>query len=191
MKFKALMLVLLLFAGCGIAVADEQAAGQEEVVTADTNNYAAMAAEAQQKVAEHLAVKQYWNQQAIEAYWRADFERRAEEWRQEQAAKRAQEAARRRQEPPSWRAGHGPGLFPDKSHQRCGGDLPPCWVMNRESGGSTSAYNPTGCSGRGCYGKWQCDPRTCDGTGSEAEQDAEARRVWDGGRGCAHWNACG
>lgn len=78
------------------------------------------------------------------------------------------------------------------SSGRCGGDLPPCWVMRRESGpsGSISAYNPTGCSGRGCYGKWQCDPRTCDGTGSEAEQDAEARRVWNNGKGCSHWNAC-
>lgn len=75
---------------------------------------------------------------------------------------------------------------------RCGGDLPPCWVMRRESGpnGDPNAFNPTGCHGRGCYGKWQCDPRTCDGTGTEAEQDAEARRVWDGGRGCRHWDAC-
>lgn len=72
----------------------------------------------------------------------------------------------------------------------CGGDLPPCWVMKRESGGNINAYNPTGCSGRGCYGKWQCDPRTCDGTGTEEEQDAEARRVWDNGRGCSHWAAC-
>lgn len=72
----------------------------------------------------------------------------------------------------------------------CGGDLPPCWVMMRESGGDPNAYNPDGCSGNGCYGKWQCDPGTCDGTGSEEEQDAEARRVWDGGRGCQHWDAC-
>lgn len=73
---------------------------------------------------------------------------------------------------------------------RCGGDLPPCWVMMRESGGNIHAYNPTGCGGRGCYGKWQCDPRSCDGTGTEAEQDAEARRLWDHGRGCSHWAAC-
>lgn len=80
---------------------------------------------------------------------------------------------------PLWENGHA-----------CGGDLPPCWVMMRESGGDPNAYNPDGCGGAGCYGKWQCDPRTCDGTGSEAEQDAEARRVWDDGRGCQHWNAC-
>lgn len=73
----------------------------------------------------------------------------------------------------------------------CGGDLPPCWVMLRESGGDIHAYNPTGCGGRGCRGKWQCDPHTCSGTGSEEQQDAEARALWDHGRGCAHWNACG
>lgn len=80
----------------------------------------------------------------------------------------------------------------------CGGDLPPCWVLDRESGYNDGdpytydihAYNPTGCGGRGCYGKWQCDPRSCDGTGTEAEQDASARALWDGGRGCSHWAAC-
>lgn len=193
MKFKALMLVLLLFAGCGIAIADEQPAAQEEVTTADQTNWHALAADAQQKVSEAEAVQQYLHEQhAIQEYWKADFQRRADEWRAEQAAKRA--AAKRSQKPPAWRAGHGPGLFPDKSRQRCGGDLPPCWVLARESGGNIHAYNPTGCAndrlGPGCSGKWQCSRSTCDGTGSEDQQDAEARRVWDGGRGCAHWNAC-
>jgi hypothetical protein len=73
---------------------------------------------------------------------------------------------------------------------RCGGDLPPCSVMMRESGGDIHAYNPTGCGGRGCRGKWQCDPRTCTGTGTEAEQDAEARALWADGAGCEHWAAC-
>lgn len=78
---------------------------------------------------------------------------------------------------------------------RCGGDLPPCWVMMRESRGNPRAFNPTGCyhaddGSSGCYGKWQCDPRTCDGTGTEEEQDAEARRVWANGAGCSHWAAC-
>lgn len=72
----------------------------------------------------------------------------------------------------------------------CGGDLPPCWVMMRESGGNIHAYNPTGCGGRGCRGKWQCDPRTCSGTGSEEQQDAEARALWRNGAGCSHWQAC-
>lgn len=82
-------------------------------------------------------------------------------------------------------------IAPTSAHGHpCGGDLPPCWVMLRESGGNIHAYNPTGCGGRGCRGKWQCDPRTCSGQGTEAQQDAEARRVWDHGRGCAHWAAC-
>ena len=42
-----------------------------------------------------------------------------------------------------------------------------------------------GCGGRGCFGKWQCDPLSCNGTGTEAEQDAEAARLWAGGKGCA------
>lgn len=85
---------------------------------------------------------------------------------------------------------HAPTRLPGAGSGRCGGDLPPCWVMMRESRGDPNAFNPTGCSGRGCYGKWQFDPRTGNGRGSEAEQDAEARRVWDDGRGCSHWNAC-
>lgn len=70
-------------------------------------------------------------------------------------------------------------------------DLPPCYVMMRESRGDINAYNPTGCGGRGCRGKWQCDPRTCSGTGTEEQQDAEARALWNHGAGCAHWSACG
>jgi hypothetical protein len=62
--------------------------------------------------------------------------------------------------------------------------------MERESGGDINAYNPDGCNGRGCYGKWQFDPRTGDGTGTEEQQDDEARRVWANGAGCEHWGAC-
>lgn len=81
-------------------------------------------------------------------------------------------------------------LAPSRGTGRCGGDLPPCWVMNRESGGNLNAYNPGGCSGRGCYGKWQCDPRTCSGHGTEEQQDAEARALWNNGKGCSNWAAC-
>lgn len=81
----------------------------------------------------------------------------------------------------------------------CGGNLPPCWVLDRESGYNDGnpntydihAYNASGCGGRGCRGKWQCDPGSCSGTGSEEEQDAEAAALWDNGNGCSHWNACG
>lgn len=81
----------------------------------------------------------------------------------------------------------------------CGGDLPPCYVMLRESGGSPTAYNPTGCNGHGCYGKWQFSGEwrchfglSCDiAHWTEAEQDYAARILWDHGRGCRNWSACG
>lgn len=85
----------------------------------------------------------------------------------------------------------------------CGGNLPPCWVLDRETGGtgSPTSYNPTGCyespahskdgrAHRGCKGKWQCSYSTCAGTGTEEQQDSEAAALWDGGKGCHHWAAC-
>lgn len=80
----------------------------------------------------------------------------------------------------------------------CGGALPPCSVMRRESGGDPTAVNATGCGGRGCYGKWQFDPRTSQGLGyaltmdqyPESVQDAAAATLWAGGAGCSHWGAC-
>lgn len=93
----------------------------------------------------------------------------------------------------------------------CGGDLPPCWVLNRESRGNPTAVNPRGCSAHitgGCGGLWQFDPRTWVGCWcpswrsmtyrgyARAEhapaevQNARAREVWRGGAGCGNWDAC-
>lgn len=80
----------------------------------------------------------------------------------------------------------------------CGGDLPPCWVLARESGGDPTAVNPTGCGGHTCGGLWQFDPRTWAGFGgyrhaqdAPAEvQNQAARQLWAGGSGCSHWAAC-
>lgn len=99
------------------------------------------------------------------------------------------EAAQRPRSSPAFSAGLGP----------CGGDLPPCHVKARESGGSYTAYNPGGCGGRSCGGAWQFDPRTWAGYGGYPEaqmappavQDARARDLWAGGSGCGHWAACG
>lgn len=81
----------------------------------------------------------------------------------------------------------------------------PGYICHRESRGDPNAYNPTGCSGRGCYGKYQFDPNTWDAVArdmgrpdlvgnaagaSEADQDAVAAHLWDGGNGCSHWAAC-
>lgn len=81
----------------------------------------------------------------------------------------------------------------------CGGDLPPCWVMMRESRGDIRAENPISTAS----GKWQFLDSTwrrtnagrASGVGhaayaSEKTQDAAARELWAGGRGCSHWSAC-
>lgn len=77
----------------------------------------------------------------------------------------------------------------------CGGSLPPCYVMQRESRGSLTVYNY---EGSGASGKWQIMPGTWNGYGGysnaadapESVQDAKARLLWDGGNGCWHWDAC-
>jgi len=76
----------------------------------------------------------------------------------------------------------------------CGGMLPPCYVMMRESGGSLTAQNPTSTAS----GKWQFLRGTWGGYGGYAEawlapesvQDARAAQLWAGGSGCSHWSAC-
>lgn len=92
---------------------------------------------------------------------------------------------------------------------QCGGDLPPCRVMQRESGGDIRIWNggcyaPVGwtglspCGSSSASGKWQFVRGTWAGFGGylnaadapEAVQDAKARQAWAGGRGCSHWMAC-
>lgn len=76
----------------------------------------------------------------------------------------------------------------------CGGALPPCYVMMRESGGSLTAQNPTSTAS----GKWQFLDSTWAGYGGysramyapESVQDAKAAALWAGGAGCSHWSAC-
>lgn len=80
------------------------------------------------------------------------------------------------------------------SLQPCGGDLPPCAVKQRESGGSYSARNASS----GACGAWQFIPSTWAGFGGYASacdappevQDAKARALWANGAGCSHWAAC-
>lgn len=77
---------------------------------------------------------------------------------------------------------------------QCGGDLPPCYVMMRESRGNITAQNPRSTAS----GKWQFLDSTWAGYGGyrkaryapEKVQDAKARLLWNRGRGCSHWNAC-
>ena len=77
---------------------------------------------------------------------------------------------------------------------QCGGSLPPCYVMRRESGGNIRAQNPRSTAS----GKWQFLDSTWRRhrgypkarLAPEWVQDERARQVWAGGRGCSHWRAC-
>ena len=87
---------------------------------------------------------------------------------------------------------------------QCGGDLPPCWVMRRESRGDIRIWNggcyngPCGGGASTASGKWQVIRGTWNGYGGyrnaadapEQVQDDFARGLWAGGRGCSHWSAC-
>lgn len=89
-------------------------------------------------------------------------------------------------------------VVPTATSSNCGGDLPPCYVMQRESGGDYSAVNPTGCGGNGCYGRWQFSGAWAGklglpsdlSTATPEQQDEAARQLWNGGAGCSNWGAC-
>lgn len=77
---------------------------------------------------------------------------------------------------------------------QCGGSLPPCYVMWRESGGNPLAENPISTAS----GKWQFLDTTWNGYGGYSHashapvqvQDAKARELWAGGAGASHWACC-
>jgi len=72
----------------------------------------------------------------------------------------------------------------------CGGDLPPCCVLRRESNGVPTARNPSGAGGL-----WQFMPSTWNGFGGYSNaadappsvQNEKARQVWAGGAGGSNW----
>lgn len=92
------------------------------------------------------------------------------------------------------------------SMEPCGGDLPPCYVKQRESGGNYRIRNNSE-PGAAC-GAWQfigstwasvmtamgraADldrwPEACDAP--PVVQDEAAAFAWAKGAGCGHWSAC-
>lgn len=109
----------------------------------------------------------------------------AAQWRSVAAQQQIARARARHSVPPS-RVSSGGG--------RCGGVLPPCYVMWRESRGRLDVKNPDSTAS----GKWQFLDSTWARFGGyaraadapESVQDARAAALWDGGAGCAHWQAC-
>lgn len=130
-------------------------------------------------------------QSYIDAYWANEWVRIY--WERIAAFSAAFEAAQR--------AAAEQAAYPSG---QCGGDLPPCWVMRRESRGDIRIWNggcyngPCGGGASTASGKWQFIRSTWAGFGGyrnaadapERVQDDKARQVWAGGRGCSHWSAC-
>lgn len=150
----------------------------------------------------HIEAQRAWDAHQLELWFEAERQRIAAE-EAEAERQRQVEAERRRQQQAAQAPAHGTG--------RCGGDLPPCYVMMRESGGDLRVWNggcyaPVGyrggsspCGGSTASGKWQFIRGTWGGFGGyvnaadapESVQDERARQLWAGGRGCGHWAACG
>lgn len=119
----------------------------------------------------------------VAAYLQAVARQRAAEAAQQQAA--AQQAAAQQRSRPH-RSGTSAG-----GTGACGGDLPPCCVMMRESRGNPGAVNASS----GASGKWQFMPGTWNNymgypTAASAPasvQDQRARQVYAGGAGAGNW----
>jgi hypothetical protein len=79
----------------------------------------------------------------------------------------------------------------------CGGDLPPCYVMQRESGGDPTAIGEGQCGNEDCYGKWQIHPDTAESVGYPRRMDLQPESVQDDAArailardGCKAWSTC-
>lgn len=75
----------------------------------------------------------------------------------------------------------------------CGGDLPPCFVLYRESKGTNVKNKRSSASGfwqviNGTWKGYGGYRRAMDAPGNV--QDDFARKLWREGKGCSHWNAC-
>lgn len=103
----------------------------------------------------------------------------------------AEEAARERKAEQASRQAAPRASANTPGNGRCGGNLPPCCVMQRESGGNITAQNPTSSAS----GKWQVISSTWNGymgypsaaSAPEWVQDQFAAQLWAGGAGSGHW----
>lgn len=83
---------------------------------------------------------------------------------------------------------------PQASGSNCGGNLPPCYVVARESGNNPTAKNPRStASGTfqfldGTWGNYKGYRHASDAP--QSVQNERAAQVWNGGKGCSAWSAC-
>jgi hypothetical protein len=139
--------------------------------------------------------------------WKAVIQRQRNErlyWAEviRQQQRRAADTAWQARVAAYWAALHAP--YP---HGLCGGDLPPCWVVHRESKGDIRIWNggcyaPVGWTGRrspcggstasgkfqfirGSWGNFRGYLNAADAP--ERVQDDRARQLYDHGRGGSHW----
>jgi Transglycosylase-like domain len=167
--------------------------------TPDEELALARLAERDRRVVAFVAAVQF--KQALEYATAVEQARQAEAARAEAARAEAEQATVRRASSATTssrsssrsasRAPSRPAPAAEQGSGRCGGDLPPCSVMQRESGGNIRAENPSSSAS----GKWQFIDGTWNGYGGyshaadapEEVQDAKARALWAGGAGCGHW----
>ena len=188
--------LIVAIAGCGTSQEPDQVAAEATTTTTEAGPTQAEVDEFNEAYWIHRTNEQVWNEAVLENAinyntWMANAaEYEAEQARAAAAAKARAEAQRVASTP-----GRSAPTARTPSSGRCGGDLPSCCIMNRESGGSLTAKNPSSTAS----GKWQFINGTWGGYGGYAEawmapehvQDAKARELWAGGAGAGHWAGAG
>lgn len=213
------IVVGMLAVGAGLFVAspatDSAQADQEVVSTASTSTTQAGPTPAQVKLWTDTVNLNTWNRavwinKTNERLWVERQNQLAEAERQAaakaeakaQAAADAEAAAASRRAAPAPSPEPSPAPAPAPSGESvgdhggvCNGyDLPPCYVVQRESGFNPTAENPTSTAS----GLYQFIDSTWAGFGGYSHaayapvsvQVAKARIVWANGAGCSHWSAC-
>jgi len=192
-KCLAVLAIVALLSACGIADAqnsDDPIVPKPTVISSD---YAAHLADV-----EHFgaALKQsqedrWWAWAAVQEWNKAI----GRNWLAAKAALDAQRPARVvHHDAPSGGgtySGHAAGSV---NGYPCGGDLPDCYILKRESGGNPRAENPVSTAS----GLWQFIDGTWNNFGgyhhaSDAPpevQNEKARQTWAGGAGAGHWACC-
>ncbi len=151
-----------------LAAAEEKAAAEKAAADkAAMEKAAADKAAADKAAMEHAAIEKLAAAEERAAAEQAEAERNAQAAQQQSAPQ------------------------PVSASGACGGNLPPCCVMMRESGGNPTVVNASS----GAAGKWQFMTSTwanykgypTAAAAPEHVQDERAAQLWAGGAGAGHW----